>query len=644
MFTVPPPLATVSRRLGDASRTLARWPKKYTIPATGIVLSGILYGLVFVPSTVIAVDYSQTSQCANQLTLLPQLHQSSSSSLQLQPTAIWQINGFQIASSQTCLIIASAPQAGNHSAELSMMGMNWLARQYRIEVPNYPTVSVGPLQHPVAITKPLVLELTQTDLVFSYQLQVDHQVQECQAKNNQLFCPINQFELQSGQSYEITLRRLFNGQQIDVLAQTSIQTLSPVKITAASVDNNALVYGQLKSIVLNTDKPIAKAQAVLHNQTAKQQIATQQSITDSQLAISWDQDLPLRTSFELAVDYLEATDSSSLVEVYKLSFSTAGGPKVVSINIGSAGVALDSTVVVSFDQELDAGQDVASHISIKPGRVTTSVSGSKISLKLAGLEPCAEFTITIDDQIKNPTGTSGDSAKTHTSRTICRTTQTIGYSVKGRPIIAHTFGSGSTAILYTANIHGNEVGTKYLMDLWMKELESKSSQIPAGRKIVVVPLVNPDGYAAGTRNNANNVDLNRNFATADWKKDVPDTSGKMVVGGGGASPMDQPETIAIANLTSQLKPRTTMQYHNVGSMVESNQAAHANALAQIYTGLSGYQNITGNSNAFGYAITGTYEGWMAEKLGLASIVIELGSRSDPQWSRNSAAMWRVATY
>ena len=61
--------------------------------------------------------------------------------------------------------------------------------------------------------------------------------------------------------------------------------------------------------------------------------------------------------------------------------------------------------------------------------------------------------------------------------------------------------------------------------------------------------MNPDGQAAQVRQNANGVDLNRNF---------PDSWGPIGVPGdseyAGTGPASEPETQAIVNLVEQLRP------------------------------------------------------------------------------------------
>ena len=91
--------------------------------------------------------------------------------------------------------------------------------------------------------------------------------------------------------------------------------------------------------------------------------------------------------------------------------------------------------------------------------------------------------------------------------------ETLGYSVQGRPIELVTLGHGTDKTLIIATIHGNEnAGTPL-----MAELQSYLKRRPAlleKHTIQIVPIANPDGMALNIRENANGIDLNRNFPAA----------------------------------------------------------------------------------------------------------------------------------
>lgn len=87
-----------------------------------------------------------------------------------------------------------------------------------------------------------------------------------------------------------------------------------------------------------------------------------------------------------------------------------------------------------------------------------------------------------------------------------------GYSEENRKIHSITLGTGEFKILMWSQMHGNEsTTTKSIFDA-LRFLNSKGEfqeQIHNKCTIKILPMLNPDGANRYTRNNANNVDLNR---------------------------------------------------------------------------------------------------------------------------------------
>ncbi|MGJ8685200.1 MAG: M14 family zinc carboxypeptidase [Nonlabens sp.] len=83
----------------------------------------------------------------------------------------------------------------------------------------------------------------------------------------------------------------------------------------------------------------------------------------------------------------------------------------------------------------------------------------------------------------------------------------IGKSVLKNPIYKLTVGTGSTKILMWSQMHGNEsTTTRSLLPFINWFMKSQHSSIFT---LCIIPVLNPDGLTAWTRENANNVDLNR---------------------------------------------------------------------------------------------------------------------------------------
>ena len=71
---------------------------------------------------------------------------------------------------------------------------------------------------------------------------------------------------------------------------------------------------------------------------------------------------------------------------------------------------------------------------------------------------------------------------------------------------------GCKNILVIGVFHGDEPQGEYLINKYLKENDSN---------LMFIPCLNPDGKNLKTRQNANNVDLNRNFPTKNWIRYIP---------------------------------------------------------------------------------------------------------------------------
>ncbi len=129
----------------------------------------------------------------------------------------------------------------------------------------------------------------------------------------------------------------------------------------------------------------------------------------------------------------------------------------------------------------------------------------------------------------------------------------LGRSVQGRPIRAFEVGDpAGVRVLVFGCIHGNETAGIPVA----QALEKLS---PRGLDLWIVPVLNPDGVAAGTRKNAHDVDLNRNFPVR-WKP----------LGGvydSGPRPFSERETRIAATLIRRLRPHVTIWFHQHLDMV-----------------------------------------------------------------------------
>jgi hypothetical protein len=197
----------------------------------------------------------------------------------------------------------------------------------------------------------------------------------------------------------------------------------------------------------------------------------------------------------------------------------------------------------------------------------------------------------------------------------------IGRSVQGRPIAAYRLGTPRLArrVLVVGCIHGDEPeGLKVA-----RRLISRARV--HGASLWVVPNLNLDGRASGTRHNARGVDLNRNFPS-EWEP----------LGVSGPRPLSEPETRAVVRLIRRLRPAVTIWFHQPQRVVRA--WGRSRAVARRYAQLAGarYAAIRWPS--------GSGPNWQNQRMHARSFVVELRPGRLPAWSaeRHTQAVVAVA--
>jgi len=201
--------------------------------------------------------------------------------------------------------------------------------------------------------------------------------------------------------------------------------------------------------------------------------------------------------------------------------------------------------------------------------------------------------------------------------------QTIGTSLEGRPIQAAEFGTGSEVTLIFAGFHGNEKIGVTVAHALCRELDIHPSFL-RGRRVVIVPILNPDGYARGRRTNAAGIDLNRNFPTRDWRSHVLH----------GPSPASEPETCVVMDLVDRLRPVKIISVHDPMRM-NNYDGTHSRSLAQWMAEFNAYPV----SGTIGYPTPGSFGTWAGVERRIAMVTLEIPN-GDPnlRWRENRGAL------
>lgn len=237
----------------------------------------------------------------------------------------------------------------------------------------------------------------------------------------------------------------------------------------------------------------------------------------------------------------------------------------------------------------------------------------------------------------------------------------IGTSVEGRSIESYTYGTASTTLLFVGGIHGGyEWNSVLLAYEVIKKIESGELIIPENLQVKIIPVLNPDGlysvikkegvftkeeipvndaHTTGAgRFNANNVDLNRNFACK-W---APESSWRSKIVSAGTSAFSEPEAATLRDYVLATKPEAVIFWHSQANTVYASECEEGVlpktlALMNSYATAGNYKSVA----AFdAYPITGDAEGWLAS-IGIPAITVELETRTNSELERNLAAIKKV---
>ena len=152
------------------------------------------------------------------------------------------------------------------------------------------------------------------------------------------------------------------------------------------------------------------------------------------------------------------------------------------------------------------------------------------------------------------------------------THELLGHSVTGRPIYADIVGQGEEVVLMVAGVHGNEwVGTPLFFALRQHLLQNP--KLLEGKKVILIPMLNPDGWVDDMRSNRKRVDLNRNFPSPNYGRGLT-----------GDHPLSEPESRILYEVIRTHKPVRIIGIHQPFTCVDfdgEDSFELANEMAQL---------------------------------------------------------------
>lgn len=136
---------------------------------------------------------------------------------------------------------------------------------------------------------------------------------------------------------------------------------------------------------------------------------------------------------------------------------------------------------------------------------------------------------------------------------------TIGYSAEHRPIRAVLVGDprAPRTMLVVGCVHGNERAGIAIAKLLT------TLSVPRDTALWIVPVLNPDGAAADTRQNSRGVDLNRNFPYR-WRP----LGIRGALEYSGARALSEPEARAARALILRVRPQISIWFHQSLGLVD----------------------------------------------------------------------------
>ncbi len=256
---------------------------------------------------------------------------------------------------------------------------------------------------------------------------------------------------------------------------------------------------------------------------------------------------------------------------------------------------------------LAASQLVLACSSASDTSSTTGVETTALPVTIASLATTTS-TATTSPSTTTSTTTTTTSTTTSTSTTttvadeLVTETRVIGQTVQRRDITAYRLGDPSgRPVLLVGVIHGNEAKGFEITRL------IRTMPTPPGIDLWIIDSINPDGQFSNTRENANDVDLNRNVSY-NWNY-IPQSEDNGQYSG--EAPADQPETQALEAFVTDIQPNITIFWHQDANRVSPGGARRVipNTFAQIVglstAGTPCTAGCTGTASQFvNYAVEG----------------------------------------
>lgn len=166
-------------------------------------------------------------------------------------------------------------------------------------------------------------------------------------------------------------------------------------------------------------------------------------------------------------------------------------------------------------------------------------------------------------------------------------------------------------ILVIGSVHGDEPQGKFLIENYLKIASAGKN------KMLYIPCLNPDGLDLKTRQNTNEIDINRNFPTKNWARE-PFASEYF----GGEKASSEIETRFVIDILEEFSPDIILTLHAPYKVV--NYDGPAEEIAQKISEIINYPV----QNDIGYPTPGSFGTYAGIERSIPTITLELDEEID----------------
>lgn len=208
-----------------------------------------------------------------------------------------------------------------------------------------------------------------------------------------------------------------------------------------------------------------------------------------------------------------------------------------------------------------------------------------------------------------------------------------GYSVEQTPIA--TYKNNMTADRYCymiAGVHGDEYEGVYVLQQIFEFLKDNEDVIEV--PMIIIPVLNVDGYKDQSRVNSHGVDLNRNLGTSNWSPES-----KKPKHNPGKAPGSEPETQALMSLLKEYPPGFVISFHSGKPIL--NYDGNAEAIAKFLSAYNQYPLKTDRK-----PLKGSLGHYLDTVMDVPSITFECPKLTDEKslidiWEENQTAFEKL---